>query len=185
MRPAILSIVIILALLVTGAFFYGGNVLMPLQEGTVEQNLYANGTYRISFQYPANYLLTEREVGNGERGHYTITLIQEADATLPENGEGSTTITIDVYQNDADNLTLLEWLNSSNDSNFKLGNGTYASTTVDGNEAVSYHWSGLYEGETTAFLHNGNIVAVSVTYLTREDQIRADYYALLASLNLE
>ncbi len=185
MRPAILGIVIILALLVTGAFFYGGNLFMPPQEGATGQNLYANGTYGLSFQYPANYLLTEREVGNAERGHYTITLVQEADATPPENGEGPTAITIDMYQNGIDNLTLLAWLTATNDSNFKLGDGTYASTTVDGTEAVSYHWSGLYEGETTAFLHNGNIVAVSVTYLTREDQIRADYYALLAFLNLE
>jgi len=185
MKPAVLGIVVILALLITGAFFYGGNLMNPPAPQIAENNLYANGVYGISFQYPAGYVLTEREVGNAERGHYNITIVREEDATPPENGEGPTAITIDIYQNNIDNQTLIDWLTNTNASNFKLGDGAYASTTVNGTEAVSYRWSGLYEGETTAFLHDGNIIAVSVTYFTREDQIRADYYALLASLNLE
>ena len=178
MKPAVLGIVIILALLITGAFFYGGNLLMPPQQEATNQNLYANGVYGIAFQYPSRYLLAEQEV---EAGHYTITLIEEADAVLPENGEGPTAITIDIYEG---NDLLTDWLATAN-SNFNLGDGTHASTSVSGTEALSYRWSGLYEGETTAFLHNGNVIAVSVTYMSREDTIRADYYALLASLNLE
>lgn len=178
MKPAVLGIVIILALLITGAFFYGGNLLMPPQQQASDQNIYANGVYGITFQYPSRYLLVEQEVATG---HYAITLIEETNATLPENGEGPTAITIDIYEG---NDSLTEWL-ATNESNFGLGDGTHASTSVSGAEALSYRWSGLYEGETTAFLHNGNVIAISVTYMSREDTIRADYYALLATLNLE
>lgn len=145
---------------------------------------YENATYGIAFDYPLGYVLDEGERGDGHRGHYGIVLIREEDSAPRINGEGPTAVSIDLYQNNLDNQTLLGWLTGSNASNFKLSGGTYASSTVDGKEAVTYRWSGLYEGETTAFLHNGRIVAVSVTWLTPEDVNIATHKALLASLRL-
>lgn len=183
MKPQLFGIVLILVLLIAGAYFYGKQ--MFTQEpvaipGATGENLYANGTYGFSFVYPDYYVLTEQEVGNAERMHYAVTLVDTDDTVLPEGGEGPTAITIDVYQNNLDKQTLDDWL-ETNQSNFKLGAGTRAVTSVGGKEAITYSWSGLYEGETTAFIHGDNIIAISVTYFSRTDQIRADYLALLAS----
>jgi len=78
---------------------------------------------------------------------------------------------------------LEQWLTTS-ESNRNLGSSALVERTVDGADAVSYHWSGLYEGDTTAFLHNGSIVVVSVTYIAPEDEIRAVYVKILSSLDL-
>ena len=80
--------------------------------------------------------------------------------------------------------SLFEWLKKGN-SNYSPEDGmssALASTTVSGVEAVHYTWSGLYEGETTAFLHKDNVVAVSVTYLSPEEEHVAVYRNLLQSL---
>lgn len=145
---------------------------------------YENAVYGIAFDYPLGYVLDEKERGDGHREHYGIVLIREEDSEPRVNSEGPTAVTIDLYQNNLDKQTLTGWLTGNNQSNFKLSDGTYATTTVDGKEAVTYRWSGLYEGETTAFPHNDRIVAVSVTWLTPEDENVATYKALLASLRL-
>lgn len=145
---------------------------------------YDNAAYGIAFDYPTGYVLDAKERGDGHRGHYGIVLIREEDSAPRVDSEGPTAISIDLYQNDLDGQTLVGWLKGSSFSNFKLSDGTYASTTVGGKEAVTYHWSGLYEGETTAFLHGKSVVAVSVTFITPEDVNIDTYKKLLASLKL-
>lgn len=157
----------------------------PVQEEVAQTKTYSNSDYGISFEYPAQYVLSEGEQGNGERARYAIVLVEPQDAQIPENGEGPTAITIDIYQNDLDDLTLLEWMTGTSFSNYKLGPMEHASTTVDGVEAVRYTWDGLYAGETTAFLHGGNVVAVSVTYFAPTDAKVAAYRALLDSIELQ
>lgn len=181
MKSPIIGIVIVLALLATGAIFYAGSAIAPAPTEPVMQS-YANDALGVAFTYPPGYLLTENEVGTLDRKHYVITIIREEDAVPRVNSEGPTAITLDFYQAD-EKETLNNWL-STNESNFTLGDGTLASTSVDGTEGVRYVWDGLYQGETTSFVHNENVVAVSVTYMSPADQIRADYEALLASLKL-
>lgn len=152
-------------------------------ESPQASHAYTSEIYAFSFSYPEGYVLSEREVGNAHRAHYAITLTRAEDVAVPEGGEGPTGITIDVYQNNLDQQTLLAWLTGGNDSNYKLGDGTYASTTVDDTEAIRYSWSGLYEGETTAFRHAGGIVAVTVTRLAPDDHTET-YESVLASFEL-
>jgi hypothetical protein len=152
--------------------------------GAAELKQYSNVAYGISFTYPGGHILTEAERGNGERGHYSIVLVKKEDVVTPENGEGPTAVTVDIYQNTIDKLSLLNWLKNTNASNFKLSDNTFASTTVAGAPAVTYRWSGLYEGETTAFLHEGNIIAVTVTYMNSEDRNIQAYGQILSSLKL-
>lgn len=143
---------------------------------------YSNDIYGINFEYPANYFLEEREVGTGERGHYQIMLtedteenrrLRQGEATIAR--EGPTAITIDFYQNNIEKLELYKWLTETNQSNFKLSDGSYMSLTQSGKEAVSYTWDGLYTGDTVALLYKDNIVALSVTYLGPDDEIRKDF----------
>lgn len=139
---------------------------------------YTSEAYGISFSYPEGYLISEGAVGND---HYAIRLVREEDAIPPENGEGPTGVTIDIYANNT--LPLSEWVATSNLSNFTLGDKSSTPTTVSGVPAVSYRWSGLYEGETTAFLYNGNVVAVSVMRIKPEEHTEA-YEELLSSFEL-
>lgn len=145
---------------------------------------YSNDTYGISFSYPDEYELSEREAGTAQRWHHVITLMRKEDLPPPEGGEGPPAITFDIYQNNLDKMSLNQWLTGTNASNFKLGNGTFSSTTVNGREAVSYSWSGLYEGRTVAFLHKDAVVAVSGTALMPTDPIYADFDAVVRSIQL-
>jgi len=145
---------------------------------------YMNDIYGIAFHYGEGYVLEEGERGDARQGHYAIVLTRTEDASPRENGEGPPTISIDIYQNNGGEQALFEWLRGSNTSNFNLSDGTYVSTEISGVEAVSYRWSGLYEGETTAFLHKGNVVAVTVTALTPEDANRTVYRQILNSFQL-
>jgi hypothetical protein len=179
MKPVILGIIVVLALVVTGYLFWGSPAAAPEAPTAKDMNLYANGTYGLSFSYPENYILSEQEAGPG---HYAITLILEEDAVPVVNGEGPTAITFDIYDH-KEGGTLSDWL-TRQESNFQISDGTYASTTVGDVEAVHYGWSGLYEGETTAFMHEGKVIAASVTYRSPSDEIRNVYEAVLESLTL-
>lgn len=143
---------------------------------------YSNTMYGISFMYPGYYTLTEREVGNKERTIHAITLNKQVDI-IPES-EGPPSITILFYQNNLDKRSLLDWLTKTNESNFKLSNGTYSTTTVDGIPTVTYKHDGLYRANVVAFLHKESIVAVSGSFLGEQDQIVKDFYALVASIKL-
>ncbi len=139
---------------------------------------YTSDVYGFSFSYPEGYVLTEGEAGTD---HYAIRLVKEEDAVPPENGEGPTGVTIDIYTNNT--LSLSEWVTTSSLSNFSLGDKTSTPTSVSGVSAVNYRWSGLYEGETTAVLHKENVLAVTVMRINPDDHTQA-YEEVLSSFTL-
>ncbi len=149
--------------------------------------MYTNERYGLSLSYPDSYTLQEREVGNGERGHYSITIIDTvALANLPEAGEGPPSITIDIYQNDLDKLTVEQWIRNTSASNFKLSpDEVLIPNSVAGVEGLYYRWDGLYPGESIVIAHKGNIVVFSATHLSPDDQIRQDFNRLLGSVVLQ
>ena len=106
----------------------------------------------------------------------------EEDLVPPENSEYPPVVTVDVYPATG---TVTEWMESDVRSNYQFGDKQQAKTTVDGQEAYAYTWSGLYQGKTTAFRHHDAIVAVSATWLTPEDETLDTYDSVLASFNLE
>lgn len=153
-----------------------------------DQNVavYSSDRYGISFEYPKTYVIDEREVGDSHRSHYSITLFeQKALENMPQNGEGPTAITIDIFQNDLDALSIDQWVRGTSYSNFKLSqDGLIATTSLARVPALSYTWDGLYRGESVVFAHAGAIVMLSVTSLTPQDNIRADFTKLLDSISL-
>ena len=178
---------VILVLIIAGVgIWYIGRYANPEPNGTPPVNVktYTSSLYPISFQYPDSYVLSEADRGTGERWLHIVTLTRSADLPPPQNGEGPPTIEIAFYQNDIDRSFIVEWITGSNASNYKLGPGNIASTTVDGAEAARYEWSGLYEGKTTVFLAGDAIVAASVSYLTREDEILDVYGDVLDSIQI-
>jgi hypothetical protein len=179
---------ILLVFFVGGFFLYQQrSLLFPasiLEEPTQtiskrEQEQYTNATYGISFSYPTSYVLTEMDAPGSEmRKHHVITLMRKEDLPLPERGEGPPAITIDIYQNNLDKQTTEGWIRNSRESNFKLGEGRLASTTISGFPALSYRWSGLYEGSTIVLAEPNWIYAFTVTYLEMGAPIVQDFVAL-------
>ncbi|OHA27461.1 MAG: hypothetical protein A3C06_03390 [Candidatus Taylorbacteria bacterium RIFCSPHIGHO2_02_FULL_46_13] len=142
-------------------------------------------TYGISFSYPDSYVLSEMDApGSGERAHHVIVLIRREDSPLPVDGEGPPAITIDVYQNNLDNQTTEGWIRNTSQSNFKLSEGRLASTTIGGLPALSYRWSGLYEGTTIALAQTNWVYVFSVTYLEMGAPIVQDFVAIRDSVKI-
>jgi hypothetical protein len=177
------SALVFLIILGVGVYVF---MSAPWQRPAPPPSTYLSSIYGISFSYPETYALQEREVGNGERYHYVITLIdKDALANVPVDGEGPPAISIDIYQNNLDKQKAEEWIRGSGFSNFKLSpDGAIRTTTAAGVPAYSYTWDGLYRGESVVFAHKGNIIMASVSYLSAEDAIRSDFSNILASLAL-
>lgn len=181
------GIVIALALVVTGYFFF---VVLPSgaprQESREAFNLYASGVYGITFAYPDTMILSEEDVVGGCEEEHTVTLLQEEHAVpVVAGGEGPVTITIRICKSEREGEEAIQtWLLNDAGSNFLLGDATYITTEVDGVYAASYIWSGLYTGETIVFTHKGHLFAISVTYMSSADSIRRAYDTVLQSLRL-
>jgi hypothetical protein len=151
--------------------------------GQVQTKSYENEAYGLSFMYPSTYEINEREVGDAHRGHYSIAVLE--NVAIPENGEGPTAITLDIFQNNLDRQTVSDWIKNSNNSNYKLSHDILATTTIAGKEGLSYTWDGLYRGESVVFEHKDSIIMLSVTSLTPEDKIRKDFETVLSTLKLD
>lgn len=182
MKPTVLGIVIVLALIAAGAIFFAGDAFAPQEVAYVEQT-YANELLGISFSYPTGYILSESSTTENRNERYAISIIAEEDAVPRLNAEGPTAITVEAFKL-PEGMTLAEWVTTADASNYRLGDLQIATTTVDGREALRYSWSGLYEGDTTAFLSGDRVIAASVTYMSPADEIYADYLGLLASLRV-
>jgi hypothetical protein len=121
-----------------------------------------------------------------------VTLIRTEDTAVPEGGEGPRTVSVRLYPN-PQGLGLLEWLRANGaESNFESGDGARfepgvdgsATSTVAGRESVTYRWDGLYAGETTALLHEGEAMLVTITYDGAEDPRWEAYRTILRTLRL-
>ncbi len=152
---------------------------------------YQSDKFGFEFYYPKNYFLEEREVGDGHREHYLIMLTEDTEENkLVREGkspgrEGPIAITIDIYQNNLDALTLEQWLKETNNSNFKLSSdGIYSHISVAGQKAILYKWSGLYEADNVAFIKGDRIYSIAATYIAPDDVIRNDFALLIGSFQL-
>lgn len=188
----LVSLLVVIGVIIAAVYL----MLKPGADSTIGENVpdalpqtqtYENAAYGIRFSYPNSYVISEREEGTGERAHHVIVLMDKEDAAnIPQNGEGPTTINIDIFGNGVDKLPVTQWINNTSSSNFKLSpDQVLASTTVAGTEGLSYIWDGLYRGESTVIAHKSDIIMFSVTYMDSTDAIRDDYRALLASVSLQ
>lgn len=144
----------------------------------------------ISFEYSDIYFLETRELGDGHSGHLLIMLTEDTEENrLVREGktpprEGPTAITFELFQSPDESEPLL-WITENQESNYRLGNGIINEMNVAGKIALTYHWSGLYEGDSIVFKNRDYIVFGSVTYLTPEDKIRTDFNGILKTITLD
>jgi len=148
------------------------------EEDKNELKNYSSEELKISFQYPANYVLEEKTINEAERLHKTLVLTEKS-STIPENGEGPTAITIDVFQNNLDREVADQFIKNSSNSNYKLGSGDLEEGTLSGLQAFRYYWDGLYRGESIVAANENYVYMLSVTSLGETDTIRRDFYDLI------
>lgn len=183
-----LIIAIVLLVLVGGVVML--NTIIEKRADSANLATYESEEFGLSFKYPSQYLLIERETGNAERRAYSITLIENT----PGNrdllsgrvvGEGPPAITIQLFQNDLDSYTAEEWIRGVNESNFKLSpEQTLSKATISGKEALSYRWSGLYEATTIVQPRPKWLYAFTVTYLEMGAPIVQDFVTVRDSVKI-
>ena len=138
--------------------------------------------FSFSFSYPSSYLLEKREIEIGGSMATYLTLMQKG-VVLPEAGEGPPGITVAVFPN-REQKALADWLQGmTNAAPTPTGGFDFAEMEVDGEEALAYTSTGLYESDNVAVRHKGNIYVFSAAWLTRDDQTLRDLDAILRSVD--
>lgn len=154
---------------------------------------YRNEALGISFSYPTSYFMEEKQSRSGERDLYEIILTDDTpENRLVREGkapgrEGPPAISVSVYQNNLDKLSVDRWIATSGFSQFKLSpDGQISPVTISGTvAALRYRWSGLYEGQSVVFGGpRDTIVSASVTYLGVTDRIVSDFEEILKTMRV-
>lgn len=177
---------LVLLAIAAGTYYFTNRVETEVPPTESGMKTYSSEKYGISFTYPDKYEVTEHEgEGSALREQHAIVLTNKADLPLPTAGEGPPTITINIYQNNLDGQTTEGWIRGSSASNFKLsGEQILTSVTIDDKPALSYRWSGLYEGTTIALAQPDWIYAFTVTYLEPGADIVQDFVAIRDSVRI-
>lgn len=188
MKKTIPAIIIILLIIGLGAYVYREKFSSGTDSvSTTTDRIFTSDKYGFSLIIPAEYTLLEGEKGGEKRAHYSYVMLKNEDASNPpKNGERAPTIDVDIFQNNLEELSLPTWFHTHGASNSKLtATQSYATTTLAGKEAISYHWSGLYEGETIAVEYKDNIIAFTVTYIGLDDKNIPAFKRVLGSVELK
>ncbi len=169
------------------AIFTGGpGGKAPVVLPTEEQ--YSSSTFDVRFVYPDYYVLAEKKTGSAERNQYEVTLTADLESARESVSptEGPVSIVVSVYQNDLDNLTAEQFIETTSFSNFKQSpDGVITPVQVAGKQAYWYLWDGLYHGESVVVAEGDWIYMFSVTYNSSKDQIWKDYRELLKTVRFE
>ena len=192
------TIIVFVILFLAITAYYAGPILREnffAQDGGEQENdtlyienwaIYNSSKFGFRFSYPKKYFLEERELGDGHRYHYNITLTEDTEENrLVREGkspgrEGPVAITIDLYQNNLDNYTADGWIKGTNNSNYKLSpDGTLDEVTVSGILGLRYRWSGLYEADNIVIARPDNVYSFAVTYIFPDEAIRTDFERIL------
>jgi hypothetical protein len=194
MKRAILIIGTII--LVIGAFWLVGKnkqeaVPVQSEQATSTTKTYTSTTYDLSFTYPDYYYLEEKDIDLANRVHHQIILTEDTDENrLVREGkspgrEGPVAITIDIFQNNLDNITAEQFITGNSASNYKLGDGKMQNVTKGTISGIEYSWSGLYEGKSLVVAKPDYIYMFSVTRLEPSDRIAADFEGVLQTAAIQ
>jgi hypothetical protein len=182
------NLIKLLAIAVIAFLVWGGFKIYESEESARELKTYSSK--ELSFQYPAKYFLEEKIVNEAQRFHKRIILTEDTEENrLVREGktpprEGPVAITVDVFQNNLDKMTLMQFVTGTNDSNYKLGAGKVSTTTIGSLEGLEYFWSGLYEGRSFVLSSKDFIYHFAATFMNYNDAILHDFETIIGTVNL-
>jgi hypothetical protein len=137
-------------------------------------------SHGISMDYPGDYASEVSSDGT----HLTLMTKEDAERLRDPRSsptEGPPTITMNTFSLGGKNL--LDWLKSTPESNFAISNGEYTKTVLNNIPTILYRWSGLYEAIVYAIETNDkHVVLLTVTYITRSDDIVRDFDLIVSTL---
>ncbi len=137
---------------------------------------YSNTEYGISFEYPSNLYLSEKEMSSSSP-EFSISLV-ESSSTVEES---PVSIFVDVYKNKND-LSAKEWI--SKETNWTVAGQTMKDVEVRGLAGVIYTYDGLYPGKAYVFTSKGRTYVLSVNWLSLNDQLIKDFDMIINSLGI-
>lgn len=180
----------IVVLLVLGVFAYAFSVNYrqstqgPITATSTSETIrYTSEAAKVSFNYPSHYQIESHIEGNAERNWPVSVLMEKAAAAnIPQNSEAPPAITIAAYPN-PEGQSAEEWIKGDARSNWKLSpaqtDGGLGSTSVGGEQALMYRYSGLYENDAVVVARGDTMYVFTVGWLAAEEKIRVDFNDLL------
>jgi hypothetical protein len=185
-------IIVILIVIAVVAYGFGKNRQTTTDTGPVvmDQKTYSSDEYGISFSYPPGYFLEEKDIDVSHRVHNEIILTEDTEWNRKVRSgevadtEGPTAITIDIYQNNLDNMSARSFITGTSDSNYKLGDGAIATSTRGRLTGLEYTWSGLYEGRSFVIATPRYVYMFSVTRLDPADEIPETFDRLMETVQI-
>lgn len=186
-----LAVIIALAVLVGGTYYFFFRDAEAPGVVVEEQNIFASAALGVGFEYPDGYFVVERDVSTPQRSHHFVMLLEDTPhnravvaGEAPET-EGPVAISLDVFDN-VEDATLEQWVRGNGNSNFKLSpDDALTETSVGGVSALSYKWDGLYAADAVAVAHEGRIYLFSVTWIDGASHMRADFAEVLQTVQFE
>lgn len=183
----VILVVVALIVVAFGVAFMTSRYLVSKLDGTGIQTpqerreLYSSED-GVSFSYPDTYELSSRSEGNAERQWDVLVLLPKGYVP-PYNGEGPPAISMSVFAN-PEGLSLDAWIKGDSRSNWKLAaqDGGLGSTTVGGEPALAYRYSGLYETSAVAVAHKGKIFLFEAGWIAPTDATKRDFEILLGTV---
>lgn len=169
----------IIGLVAVGAIAFFG-----ISSTETSDKAYLNPVMGISFTYPAEYVITERDGGDDTGIYSSATLAIEKEMPEQTNSEGPTSIIFTSYQNNLAALTPEAWAKKTAESNFSLNGATTSPMMIDGKEAFTYTWDGLYHGMSGVIQHGDWILVASVTMTDKDDDIVEDFQEIMKTFKL-
>jgi len=186
----ILSVAIVLVLAGYLAFRTGeAPVVAPIINDEQPALLrYAAPEYGLAFDYSPGYYLKERKEGPGNRPELVVVLVEDTqdnrdviEGRVTEGREGPPSITIEVHPN-PDRLPAHDWVRA--DTNWTVRTSEAAPVGRGQITGVTYSWDGLYSGKSVIVTKGERAYVFSVTWLTPEDRLLAEFDRILASVEL-
>lgn len=142
---------------------------------------YSSQELGIHFSYPKQYAFNFRHDSFKGMEIHVITML-DTMVVVPDMSEGPTAISL-IELPITPTSTLEAWVQNNSISNFYLSpDKTFSPTTVGGQPALAYTYSGLYESDAVAVQHAGKIYLFSASWLDAQDPIRTDFKNLLSSV---
>lgn len=181
MHKTSLFVLLALLLVAIGGWAVWSRFHAPVVSTTIATTQYSSSETRLAFVYKNTYVLDVRQ--DSFNGHeVTVLTLTNPTIVVPDMSDGPGGISVLVVA-DAANTPLALWLQQSSISNFNLSTTKeLASTTLAGQEALRYTYSGLYENDAVATMHNGKKYLFFGAWGTAGDPTRKDLQDLLKTV---
>jgi len=181
---------LVVAAVATGAYFILSRHMVSKLDGTGSTNSpqaggttapagqYSSEHVGISFTYPDKYEVESHHEGEGH-----VLVLLPKGYVPPENGEGPPSIAIQEIVN-TNNLDIDTWLTTDSRANWHLSSpGGAQKTTIGGQNALSYGYSGLYENDAYIVAANGKVYMFTTGWTSASDPLRQELKDLISTVN--